>query len=119
MTDFDNRAPDYVPTMRDAIEIGLSASMEDVGLKLSDNRWDRLCRNATSEIQRQLRKVNSMGTPELSGSFNEQQVQLGKLLLREQQETNELLRRLVEQQNGANEKAATKPREGSAHGTRS
>lgn len=56
----DREMPERELTPRDAIEIALSAAFQDAGIGLSDTRWERLCRNATSEIQRQLRKVELM-----------------------------------------------------------
>lgn len=103
-----NVAGEKVFTQRDAIEVALSAALADVNIRLSDNMWDRLCKNATSEVTRQLRKVTTMGKPELTGSLVDQQVQIGVMLLQQNDTMIELLRRLVDgdtagkQKKGAN-----------------
>lgn len=89
-------AGDKVFTERDAIECALSLALQDAGISISDPRWERLCKNATSEVIRQMRKVTTMSKPELTGSYSDQQVQIGVMLLESQERTNTLLQQLID-----------------------
>ena len=73
-------------TIGDAVEVALSAAFQDIGIGLDDSRWDRLVRNASSEIRRQLRKVGVMDSDiQLvhGGTYNETQVLLQRLIVQE------------------------------------
>ncbi len=91
-------------TVADGVECGLSMAFEDAGLSLSDGRWQRLCKNAASEIRRQLRKAGVMDIDIVEifgGSSAGTQVLLLQHLLQEQRRTREAIEKLV-QQHGAN-----------------
>jgi hypothetical protein len=89
-------------TPSDAVEIALSAALIDAGVTLSAGRWDRLCRNCTSEIKRQLRKAGYVMDNDIQfagGTFAETQTHLLRIVAQELR----LLRATLEQNktNGA------------------
>lgn len=96
-------------TVADGVEIGLSMAFEDAGLNLSDGRWQRLCKNAASEIRRQLRKAQFMDE-DIDGMFAGTSAGTTVLVLKhilheqrrtreEQQRANTLLERLLDVKN--------------------
>lgn len=95
-------------TLRDAVEVALSAALDAAGFKLSDSRWEQFAKLAASELQRQLRKTNMLTLD----------ADLTKDIGTQAETTNHLLRILIaeirDSKRSGNDTPTDKPRNGTA-----